>query len=92
MASITAVYYGATNHLGSRIKVTSQRGSKMYPFDYGLSGHEVFHKAVEQYLDWIKSDDQEKYGSDEGWGEIDDFVAGVDHRGEYVYTRKPKYI
>lgn len=89
LAAIIARYLPATNYYGSRVKVISQRGSKTYPIDYELSGHQVYNKAVEQYLNWIKSVDQKEYGSNEGWGGIDDFISGVINTGEYVYVRKP---
>ncbi len=91
LAAITAKFLPATNYLGSRVKVISQRGVKTYPVDYELSGHEVFNKAVESYLDWIKSVDKEKYGSEEGWGSLDDFLVGQDTESHYIYVKKPNY-
>jgi hypothetical protein len=91
LAAITAKFLPATSYLGSRVRVISQRGVVTYLFDYRLSGHEVFNKAVGSYLDWIKSVDKEKHGSEEGWGSLDDFLVGQDTEGHYIYVRKPKY-
>lgn len=88
LAAITAKYIGATNNRGSRIKVTSQRGSKTYPYPYDLSGSACFAYAANLYLDAIKSEDVEKYGPDaEGWGELSDFSHGVLPSGEHVFVR-----
>jgi hypothetical protein len=87
LGAITAKYLPATNHLGSRIKVISQRGSATYGIDYSLNFTDQHYAAVTKYLDEIKRQDLKKYQSGEGWGGIDDFAAGVIHSGEYVFVR-----
>jgi hypothetical protein len=88
LAAITAKYIGASNCRGSRIKVTSQRGSKIYPYPHELSGSAVFAYAAGLYLDSIKQDDFKQYGENaEGWGELSDFSHGVLPSGEHVFVR-----
>lgn len=87
-AAITAKYIGASNCRGSRIKVTSQRGSKTYPYPHELSGSAVFAYAASLYLDSIKQEDSKQHGENaEGWGELSDFSHGVLPSGEHVFVR-----
>lgn len=88
-AAITAKYMGPTNYFGSRIKVTSQRGSKTYSINYELNFSEQHHEALGKYLEWIKLEDERLYADSSGWGCVDDFISGVTNDGEYVYVRKP---
>ena len=88
LAAITAKYLGATNHKGSRIKVTSQRGSKIYPYPQDLSGSACFAYAAGLYLEAIKAEDVKKYGDKaEGWGGLSDFSHGVLPSDEHVFVR-----
>lgn len=87
-AAITAKYIGATNHKGSRIKVTSQRGSKTYPYPQDLSGSACFAYAADLYLKDIKAEDAKEYGDNaEGWGDLYDFSHGVLPSGDHVFVR-----
>ena len=91
LAAITSKYITPTNFYGSRVKVISQRGVRVYHVDYNLSFDQMHDLAVDNYLKWIKAEDNEKYGDDFGWGDIDDFIGGVTHTGEYIYVRKQKH-
>lgn len=87
-AAITAKYIGASNCRGSRIKVTTQRGSKTYPYPHEFSGDAVFAYAANLYLEAIKNEDIKKYGENaEGWGSLSDFSHGVLPSGEHVFVR-----
>lgn len=88
LAAVAAKYIGASNCRGSRIKVTSQRGSKTYPYPHELSGSAVFAHAAELYLEAIKAEDVKEYGDKaEGWGGLSDFSHGVLPSGEHVFVR-----
>lgn len=88
LAAITAKYIGASNCRGSRVKVTSQRGSKTYPYPHELSGSAVFAYAAGLYLEAIKAEDVKEYGDKaEGWGGLSDFSHGVLPSGEHVFVR-----
>lgn len=88
LAAVTAKYIGASNRKGSRIKVTSQRGSKTYPYPNEFSGSAVFAYAAGLYLEAIKAEDVKEYGDKaEGWGELSDFSHGVLPSGEHVFVR-----
>lgn len=88
LAAITAKYISASNCRGSRIKVTSQRGSKTYPYPHELSGSAVFAYAAGLYLEAIKAEDVKEYGDlAEGWGKLSDFSQGVLPSGDHVFVR-----
>jgi len=88
LAAITAKYIGASNNLGSRIKVKSQRGGKTYSYPYDKSGSECFAYAAGLYLESIKDEDRKEYGPDaDGWGDLSDFMHGVLPSGEHVFVR-----
>lgn len=88
LSAITAKYISATNHKGCRIKVTSQRGSKTYPYPHELWGSAVFAYAAGLYLESIKAEDVKEYGDlAEGWGELSDFSHGVLTNGDHVFVR-----
>lgn len=46
MQAIHTKYLPATDHKGSRIKATCERGSITIPLDYGLSGDAIHRAAV----------------------------------------------
>lgn len=54
MQTITTKYLAPTNSRGSRIKVTSNRGSKTYSYDYAAS--EPHKAAFDEYLAMINRD------------------------------------
>jgi predicted Zn-dependent protease len=87
-AAITAKYIGATEMRGSRIKVTSQRGSKTYPYPYEYSRDEVFSHCVAKYLESVRDDDRKTFGqaSHDGWGNLSDYAMGVLPSGEHVFV------
>jgi hypothetical protein len=88
LAAITAKYVGATERKGSRIKVTSRRGSKIYAYPNDLSGNAAFAYAAGLYLESIKAEDRKEYGDRaEGWGDISDFAHGILPTQDHVFVR-----
>jgi len=86
-AAIVAKYMPPTNHKGARIKVITQRGSKLFAYPYELSGVECFVSCVDQYLAFIEAEDVKKYGSScGGWGKIGEYSVGVLPTGEHVFV------
>lgn len=88
LAAITAKYLGATETRGSRIKVTSQRGSRVFPYPHEYSGAEVYAHCVAQYLEFIRQEDRKVFNQPEydGWGSIADYAMGVLPTGEHVFV------
>lgn len=86
MQTIETKYLSATNTRGSRIKVTSEWGSKTYPYDYGTSEpHDV---AFEQFLAEQNAIMAEKYPDHEGpWWTLVASAGSLSHRGN-VYIVK----
>jgi hypothetical protein len=89
LAAITVKFFPASNYYGARFKVISQRGIKWFSMDHGRNFNENHDAAVRGYLNWIKEEDKKKYGDDLGWGDIDNYVGGVDYTGDFIYVRKP---
>ena len=87
-AAITAKYIGATETRGSRIKVTSQRGAKTYPYPHEYSRDEVFSHCVAKYLESVRDEDRKTFGqaSHDGWGSLSDYSMGVLPSGEHVFV------
>jgi hypothetical protein len=87
-AAITAKYIGETETRGSRIKVTSQRGSKTYPYPHEFSRDEVFSHCVAKYLESVRDEDRKIFGqaSHDGWGNLSDYAMGVLPSGEHVFV------
>ena len=87
-AAITAKYIGATETRGSRIKVTSQRGSRVFPYPHECSRDEVFSSCVARYLESVRDEDRKLsgYADHDGWGVISDFAMGVLPTGEAVFV------
>lgn len=87
-AAITAKYIGATETRGSRIKVTSQRGSRVFPYPHECSRDEVFSHCVAQYLEFIRQEDRVLFGQPEhdGWGTIAEYAMGELPSGERVFV------
>ena len=87
-AAITAKYISATETRGSRIKVTSQRGSRVFPYPHEYSRDEVFSHCVAMYLEFVRYEDRKTFGqaAHDGWGKISDYAMGVLPTGEHVFV------
>lgn len=89
MQAIQTKYLPPTNHRGSRIKATCERGSITIPYPHELSGDEVHREAARALLSQFLREDREKYGSHpmgNGWNLP--FVTGFlpDGSGVHVFV------
>lgn len=89
MQAIHTKYLPPTNHRGSRIKATCERGTFTVPYPYDLSGDEVHRYAVHALLSRFKAEDIKKYGNTpfgRGWDRP--FVTGFlpDGSGVHVFV------
>lgn len=82
MQTITTKYLAPTNNRGSRIKVTSAWGSKIYSYDY--AAHEPHKAAFDLYLAEQNAEMKAKYGTecpDDGWWKLVAYADSLDQRG-----------
>lgn len=89
-AAIEAKFIGPTNTKPARIKVSTQRGSKIYGY-HNLPGeagsNSAYDAAVAEFLAHIEKEDQAKYGPDsKGWGKLSDYAVGVTMDEVRVYV------
>ena len=54
---VTTRYYGPTNTRGSRIKVSTRRGSRFIPFEYAASWNGVSVDTLKSVVSALMSDD-----------------------------------
>lgn len=59
MQAIHTKYLPATDHKGSRIKASCERGAITIPYPHELSGDEVHREAVRQLLERFIREDSE---------------------------------
>lgn len=80
-AAIVSRYLAPTNTLGARIRVSSQCGVKVYPYQYGPSCDQNHYLAVLRYLKDKKlgwKDHTEELGQKLG--------CGIVPNGDYAWT------
>lgn len=63
MQAIITKYLPATNHKGSRIKATCERGSIILPWDDELNEEDNHVKAADDLCEAFAQDDVESYGT-----------------------------
>lgn len=78
MNAVEVVYIGPTNHRQSSYRATSYSGKATIPADFRLNTDDNALAALRALCDKM------------GWpkGE-EDWVCGVIHNGNYIFTRRP---